>query len=184
MSDPLTLQTIFSVTHDEATTRVLEAVDKKVWSELGVPQWLWKTAAGKIADKLDALLGIPLPDVLCGAFNTYREFRAYTDEAKYPRDKELEVEKGEFSVESEHTPTVKLVVSGYAPRELKFPIMLSITFTGAKIVIRDKRFQAIKTGACTASGKLYCEKIEMLKRETAPLVLPGIIRFGTGIPIA
>ena len=183
MSDPLTLQTIFSVTHDEATAHILEAVDKSVWQELGVPKWLWKTAAEKVAAKLDSLLGVPLPDVLCGAFNTYREFRVYRDDVKYPGGREYEVEKGEFSVESEHVPKVKLVVSGFTPRELKFPITLNLTFTGAKIIIRDKRFQAMKTGACTASGKLCCETIEVLSRATSPLELPGIVRFGEGIPI-
>ena len=184
MSDPLTLQTIFSVTHDEATNRILEAVDKNVWKELGVPQWLWKTAAGKVAGKLDALLGVPLPNVLCGAFNTYRDFRAYRDELKYPGGRDYEVEKGEFAIESEHVPTVKLVMSGLSPRELRFPVTLTMTFTGAKVIIRDKHFQGIRTGACTASGKVCYESVELLKRATSPLALPGLIRFGDGIPIA
>ena len=183
MDEHITLQTIFGVTHDDATTHILEAVDKQVWKDLGIPQWLWKTAAGKVASKLDGLLGVPLPDVICGAFNTYREFHAYTDETKYPPGKEFTFERGEFSVESEHVPTVKLVVSGFSPRELKFPITLGLTFTGARIFIRDKRFRFMKPGACTASGRLCCEKIEILKRDSSPLELPGMIRFGDGILI-
>jgi hypothetical protein len=90
----LTLQTVFSVTHDEATNRVLEGVKGKVWQDVALPRWLWKAAAGKVAGVLDGLFAVPLRDILCGAWNTHHKYSKYTDFERYPPGTEHKEEEG------------------------------------------------------------------------------------------
>lgn len=184
MSDQLlTLRTIFSVTHDEATNQILEGVKGKIWEDVSLPRWLWKAAAGKVAGALDGILALPLGDILCAGWNTHRKYEKYTDSKRYPAGNEYEEDEGPFSIDSEHTPHVQLMVNGVEKGDVKFPITLKLDFSGARLVIGNGRFQALKPGTCTASGKLCCETAVLKELKSSPLVLPGIIRFGDGVPI-
>jgi hypothetical protein len=74
-------------------------------------------------------------------------------------------------------------VNGDLRGEVKFPITLKLSFSGAVLTIRDGRFRSVKPGTCTASGKLCCETAVLKELRSSPLVLPGVIDFGDGIPI-
>jgi hypothetical protein len=178
-----TLQTIFRVTHDEATTAILNGVDKKTWKDVAMPEFLVKAAAAKIGDTVGDLLSTPLSDIFCGAWNTYRRYCKYANRKLYPIGVENEEIEEHFSIESEHTPHIDLVINGAVRATVSFPISLALTFDGAIVVVRDGRFVAIKTGRCMAAGKICCESALLKKLESKPVVLPGVIRFGEGIPI-
>lgn len=180
---PFTLQAVFSVTHDEATNQILEGVKGKVWEDLSLPRWLRKAAAGKVARVLDAMLAVPVGDILCAGWNTHRKYEKYTNPKLYPAGTEYEENEGQFSIDSEHTPHVQLMINGVEKGDVRFPITLKLDFSGATLVIRDGRFKAIRPGTCTASGKLCCETAVLKELKSSPLALPGVIPLGEGIPI-
>lgn len=184
MAEPApTLQTIFRVTHDEATTAILKGVDKKTWGDVAMPEFLLKAAAAKISDAVGGLLSTPLSDILCGVWNAYRRYCKYADRQLYPAGTEHEEVEEHFSIDSEHTPHIDLVMNGTVRATVSFPITLTLTFDGAVVVVRDGRFVALKTGRCMAAGKICCESALLKELESKPFVLPGVITFGEGIPI-
>jgi hypothetical protein len=184
MTEPTpNLQTIFRVTHDEATTAILKGVDKKTWADVAIPEFLLKAAAAKISDAVGQVLSTPLSDVLCGAWNAYRRYCKYADRNLFPAGVENEEVEEHFSIDSEHTPHIDLGINGTVRATVSFPITLTLTFDSAVIVVRNGRFVAIKTGRCTAAGKICCESAVLKELESKPLVLPGVIAFGRGIPI-
>ena len=183
MSNPVTLAAAFRVTHDEATNAIIKAAEERPWQELGLPKWLWKGAAGKVAGHLNELLATPIQDVLCGAWKSWRKYEKYTDPTRYPPGKEFEEHEGQFTLKTEHTPRLELQVNGKPGVSLKFPLVLTLEFSGVTFVIRDARFRAVKPGTCTASGKLCCEKIPIKEFHKRTWALPGLIAFESGIPI-
>jgi hypothetical protein len=178
-----TLRSLFDVQEQVAKQRIFEAVDSTVWDRIAIPRTLREAAAEKVAGTLDTLLAVSLGEVVATAFNAYRRYGEYADEKRYPHGKDYEVEEGKFSIESEHTPHVELKVTGLPPQRLEFPVTLALEFSAARLVIRDGKFMALKAGSCIASGKVCCEKVQLFERPSAPVKLPGEIRFGDGIKI-
>lgn len=178
-----TLGSLFRLNDDVAKRRILEAVDGNVWDSIAIPRRFREAAAEKVAGTLDSLLAVSLGGMIASAFNDYRRYGEYADATRYPPGKDYEVQEGTFSIKSAHTPHVELQVTGLTARRVEFPITLSLHCSGATIIIRDGRFMALRAGACTASGKLSCEKLELFDRPAAPVKFPGEIRFGDGIKI-
>lgn len=182
MADSIpTLRTVFSVTHDEATNAIIRGVNKKVWKDVALPNFLVQAAAGRVARTMDALLATPLSDILCGAWNSYRRYCRYADPKTFGEDHDNP--EAHFTIESTHTPKVDLMINGAVRRAVSFPITVSLEFEGATVVVRDGKFIAIRTGSCTASGKVCCEKATLTERHSAPLALPAVITLGGGMPI-
>jgi hypothetical protein len=172
-----TLRSIFNVTEDVAKARILTAVDASVWDTVRIPPRLREGAAEKIAKTLDAFLSTSVTGLVSGALEGYRELAKYADGRNHV------VEDLDLTIESEHQPHVDLRMSG-APKQLvKFPLAVSIHFSGATLVISHNRVMAMKTGQCTASGTLHCEKLELFKRPVSPLKIRNEIQFGDGILI-
>jgi len=178
-----TLGAICSVGHDEATSAILAGIEEEGWHQLELPSWIRTAAARKVAGYLDRLLDVPLEDILCGAWNTYRKYYKYTDTKNYPADKEYEEKEGKFSVDTRNTPKVEIQLNGQTILPVTFPITLALEFSGAVIVIQNRRFQAVKPGTCTLTGKLCCEKAILKEYKSHEVTLPGVIRFGAGVPI-
>jgi hypothetical protein len=172
-----TLRAIFNVSEDAAKTRILTAVDAKVWDGVRIPPRLREDAAGKIAATLDAFLSTSVLGLVSSALESHREL------AKYADGKDHEVDKIDLSIESEHEPHVELKTSGRPPQSVRFSLVVSIEFSGATLVISRNRVKAMKTGRCIVSGTLQCEKLELFRRPSSPFKLRNEIQFGEGIPI-
>jgi hypothetical protein len=175
--DAPTLDSLFSVDKNVAKQCIFNAVDASIWDNVTIPRFFREAAAEKVAGKLDDLLAVPLADLLANAFNGCRDFTKYADNA--PHD----VKNFGFSLESEHEPYVELRVTGLPPQKVKFPVTLSLEFSGATLHIDKSRVMSLSGGDCTASGTLCCEKLELSKLPLEPVRLPGTISFGEGVPI-
>lgn len=175
--DAPTLESLFALDRNDAKKRIFDAVDADVWEGVTIPRFFREAAAEKVAGKLDAVLAEPLSDLLASAFNGCRDFAKYGDGAPH------EVKGFGFSLESEHTPYVELRVTGLPPQKVRFPVTLSIEFSGATLHIDKSRVMSLSGGNCTASGTLCCEKIQLFKRALEPVRLPGLISFGEGVSI-
>ncbi len=175
--DSPTLQSLFAVDRAAARKGILKAVDATVWDRVTIPRFFREAAAEKVAGQLDDLLAVPLSDMLASAFNGYRDFTKYADDAPH------EVPNLGFSLESEHIPYVELRVTGLPPQKVTFPVTLSLEFSGATLHIAKNRVMSLDSGTCTASGKLCCEKVELFARPLTPVRIPGTISFGDGVAI-
>lgn len=175
--DTPTFHSLFAVDRNAAKKCIFNSVDANTWDRVAIPRWFREAAAEKVAGKLDALLAVPLSDVLASAFNGCREFTRYADNASH------DVKNFGFSLESEHHPYVELRVTGLPPEKVTFPVTLSLEFSGATLHIEKSRVMSLSGGDCTASGRLCCEKLELFKRPLEKIRLPGAISFGDGIPI-
>lgn len=172
-----TLRTILTVSEEAAQARIAEAVEDSVWDSVGIPRRLRERAAGKIAATLDAFLSTSVIALVSGALKSYSELARYAD------GKDHEVDELELSIESEHEPHVELRVNGLASHVVKFPLAVSLHFSGATLVITRGRVMAMKTGRCIASGTLYCEALELFTRPASLFKIRRSIQFGEGIPI-
>ncbi len=172
-----TLRSILNVSHDEATRRIVAAVDESVWESVQIPKRLRHRAARKIAATLDAFLSTSVTGLVSGALEGCRELATYAD------GKDHDVDNFELSVASEHEPSVDLKVNGLTPQTLTFPVAVSIQFSGATLVICRGRVMAMKTGRCVVSGTLNCENVELFKRPESPFKIRSELQFGAGIPI-
>ena len=172
-----TLRSILNVSHDEATRRIVAAVDESVWESVQIPKRLRAGAARKIAATLDAFLSTSVTGLVSGALEGCRELARYADGTDHA------VDNFELSVVSEHEPSVDLRMDGLRPKTLTFPVAVSIRFSGATLVISRGRVMAMKTGRCVASGTLNCENVELFKRPESPFKMRSEMQFGAGIPI-
>ena len=175
--DAQTLKSLFTVDTQVAKRCIFNAVDAGVWDSVTIPRFFREAAAEKVAGKLDALLALPLSDMLASAFNGCREFTKYAD------GKSHDVKNFGFSLESEHNPYVELKVSGLPTQEVHFPVTLSLEFSGATLHLDKNRVMSLSGGDCKASGTLCCEKLELFKRPHEAVRLPGTFSFGNGVPI-
>ena len=66
-------------------------------------------------------------------------------------------------------------------RKVSFEVEVSIAFEEVSVVIRNKRFMAVQTGAAQAKGTLKCEGTQILERKLAKIDLPGKTRSATAI---
>lgn len=173
----LTLNSFFAFTARDAKARIAEAVDSEKWEKVHIPRVLRAAAAGRVAGLLDTLLNVSVVDIIRDAFAAYERL------GEYARAHELTRDEVRFSIKSEHVPFVKVSVLGLPAQKIEFPVTLSLDFTGATLVVHDGRVMSLRTGTCTGSGTLSCEKVELCKPRTAPLRLPGEIHFGDGIKL-
>src|SRR6478735_6545244 len=95
-----TLRSIFDVSQEVATQRILLAVDESVWDSVQIPKRFREQAAEKIAKTLDAFLSTSVTGLVGTALEGYRE------RARYADDMDHEVKNLELTIASEHEPYV------------------------------------------------------------------------------
>ena len=172
-----TLRSIFDVSDDVAAQRIASAIDESVWESIKIPKRLRVEAAAKIAKTLDAFLSTSLTGLVGKALENYRELARYAD------DMDHEVRDVELTIASEHEPYVDLRVEGQPPHPVKFPLTVTLKFSGATLIISRGRVMSMRTGRCFVSGTLYCEKAELQTRTVTPFKVRNEFPFGEGIPI-
>jgi len=140
----------------------------------------FRTVAGRIADLLRLDLGV----IIVGGWKKMAELRRYTDRAKYPPDEGVLVEVTRHTVTSTHKPSLDIVVNDMKVDEVPFELKLTVTLDGALLTIRDGKIEAMSPAACKAGGELKCEGYTILKRESAPIKVPGTWTFKEPIAIS
>lgn len=138
-----------------------------------------KTAAARIPD----LLRLDVGALLVSGWKKTTELRRYTDRTKYGPDETVFVELTRHTVTSAHKPTLDIVMDGVTIDTVPFELKFTLTLDGAVLTIRDGQILAVSPGSCKAGGELKCEGQSILKRELAPVKLPGTWTFKEPIPI-
>jgi len=140
-------------------------------------------AMDEVKKGAQALMNIKIEDIFISAWNKYLPLRKYRDKEKYPPDKTVMVPLVEHTVKSEHKPYIELLVNDQPVDRINFSITISLVLKGMILVVRDARIWEVKTGECSAKGKLSCEGVLLLDKTSEPVQLPGTISLGDGIPI-
>ena len=66
---------------------------------------------------------------------------------------------------------------------MPFELKVALTLDGAVLTIRGGEIYSVSPGTCKASLELKCEGYTMLKRESAPVRLPGTWTFKEPVAI-
>ncbi len=172
-----TLRSIFDVSEEVATQRILSAVDESVWESVQVPKRFRVQAAAKVAKTLDACLSTSLTGLVGTALEGYRDLARYAD------DMDHQVDNLELTIVSEHEPYVDLRVDGLPPQPVRFSLSVSLQFSGATLMISGGRVMSMRTGRCSVSGTLNCESVELYRRPVTVFKVRSEFQFGDGIPI-
>ena len=182
MSDgDITLGTLFSVSRDDAAKAILEAADDDFWTGLRLPERLRGAAAGKIAGYVNALLDVPVAEVLGRAWSTLQEVREHADAAKSGEDSPVPLAC--HTVESKQVPRIELRIDGERRGQLEFPVKLTLEFEAGIAVIRDQGIRAIRPGLATVTGTVSCANITIKQLGPETLTLPGELLLARPIPI-
>jgi len=145
----------------------------------------WPVAFDTVVKKIPDILNISIPDIIISAFKKYGILLKYLDRNKYPPDEVFLVSMAERTIKSEHRPYIyiEILINGQTVGKIEFEISLSLVLNGIILKIQDGKIKEVTTGTCKGEGIIKCGNLEILKKETESISLPGSIPLGEGIPI-
>lgn len=138
-----------------------------------------RAIAGRIPDLLRLDLGV----ILVGGWKKIEELRTYTNAKKYGPEETILVELTRHVITSAHKPSLDVMVNHVKLDTMPFDLKVTVTLDGAVLTIRGGKIHAVSPGTCKGSFELKCEGYTMLKREPAPLRLPGTWTFKEPVAI-
>ncbi len=144
----------------------------------------WPGLSKEIRSKAGDLLSVSIPDILIRAWNKAGILNKYINKEKYDPNEVFLIELKEHEISSKHKPYLDLEVNNKSIGRINFEIDLSIVVQGAILKIQDAKIKQIRTGSLKVSGAITCEGLEITKKESKEIKLPGEIDLGEGIPIA
>lgn len=144
----------------------------------------WPGLSKEISSKAGDLLSVSIPDILIRAWNKAGILNKYINKEKYNPEEIFLIELKEHTISSKHEPYLDLEVNNKSIGQINFEIDLSIVVQGAILKIQDAKIKQIRTGSLKVSGVIHCEGLEITKKESKEIKLPGEIDLGEGIPIA
>jgi hypothetical protein len=156
------------------------SLKKKIWKETKVKGPL---ILDSIIKKTIDMLDIKVLDIMVKAWNKYKILLKYLDKEKYPPDETFLVPLAEHTINSEHRPSIDILINDQPVGNIEFSITFSIMLEGIILKIQDGKIKGINTGTCKGKGTLKCENVVILEKKTASIPLPGSIDLGEGIPI-
>jgi hypothetical protein len=136
-----------------------------------------------IIQKTIDMLDIKVLDIMIKAWNKYKILLKYRDRKKYPPNETFLVPLAEHTIQSEHRPSLDILVNDQPVGNIEFSITFSIMLEGIILKIQDGKIKGITTGTCKGKGTLACENVVILEKKTESIPLPGSIDLGEGIPI-
>ena len=145
-------------------------------------QRYWMAAGANVFRALGQALDRPVTDLLAAGWKKYEPFLVYAraKRSSVPVQKELLTHTIDLTL----SPGVKVMLNGKEVGEIKFQLKGALELEAGTLTIQDGKFMSLRPGKCWASASLTCAGKRLLERKTSELVLPGEIRFGSGIPIA
>lgn len=147
------------------------------------PAAYWNAAATHVTDALARALAQPVTTLLAPAWNRYRPFLKYSDASRYPPEAIIEETLLSHKIRSTLQPRVRVFLDGDHIGDVNFQATVEIDLQGGILTIQGGRFRELRPGRCSAGGTLKCEGAEVLKLTSQQLPLPGVVKFGDGIPI-
>lgn len=164
----------------EATKRLL-SLRKQLPSHL--PAAFWPTVLAQIGARVREALDIPLSTVLASAWHEYGAFFKYRDPVRYPANEDILISLAEHTITTTLTPSIGIVVNDQPAGSIKLEVALEIELKGGIATLRAQRIRSLRLGSGRVTGRVRCEGVEILERESEPYTIPGELNFPEGIPI-
>jgi hypothetical protein len=143
----------------------------------------WSSLAGEISEKLEQMFDIRLTDILAAAWKDYQALLDCADPSKHTAEETISLPMVDHRIETTLKPCLEIVVGERRPIRLTFEIACELELKGLVAKVQDASIRALRIGSCRAKGSVKCEGVQLIKRETRELDLPGRIVLGHGIPI-
>ncbi|MCW9708289.1 hypothetical protein [Fodinibius salsisoli] len=144
----------------------------------------WSGLSEDIKTKAGDLLSVTIPDILIRAWNKAGILNKYVNREKYDPEEVFLIELKEHTVSSKHKPYLDVEVNNKSIGRINVDVDLEILVKGGILKIQDARIRQLRTGTLKISGAIHCEGLEITKKESKEIKIPGKIALGEGIPIA
>lgn len=191
MNHPNSLYQVFNGNEDEGFIDNLgKSLDGEVFSSMRQnyakksSSMSWTGFSEEITTKAGDLLSVSIPDILIRAWNKTGILNKYINREKYDPEEVFLIELKEHTVTSKHKPYLDVEVNNKSIGKINFEIDLDIAVQGVILKIQDAKIRQIRTGTLKVSGAINCEGLEIAKKKSKEINLPGKIDLGEGIPIA
>jgi len=173
----VTLKEFFGLKEIKLNESGLEAVKQQVAnavSTLGL-----NTFADGLRNSIASNFDMSVGGILAAAWSKRRELQKYLDNPEATNYLRL----AEHTVNSDHKPEVEVLINEKSVAKFQFEAQFKLEIYGANLMIQDgmiKKVIAVSgKGSCTISYK----GIELLKKESQNIDLPGEVEFNPGIVI-
>ena len=143
----------------------------------------WPVAFEHVVDQLPEMLDIRVRDILAGAWNKQKALLKYLDRNQYPPGQTVQVPLARHVVNSEHRPSINILVNGAPIGRVEFKVTVTLLLEGIVLSIRDGRIMRATTGSCRAKGEVKCANQIIMEKKPCALDLPRSIDLGAGVPI-
>jgi hypothetical protein len=159
----------------KAFDEIRERVSKEASSLKGLVTKDW------IARELGSLLKqIRLVDIFVGAWNKSRQLRKYLDPTKYPPEEAAFVPLVEHAITSTHQPYIEILINDRPIGKVRLEVIVKINLQGAVLKIQGGKIKEIRSATGRGEGEIRIEGAELLKTESKPFSLLGVIDLGAG----
>lgn len=147
------------------------------------------SAVGRVVDRVEEVLRVPLHRVLAAAWRRHPGCRAFCDPEKYPPGESHTMELAEHTLTWACEPAVDVLVEGLDAvgagqlASLAFAVDVEVGVKAGLLTIQDARFMRMDAVELIVRGELRVEDFTVARHEV-PLRLPATVRFGAeGEPI-
>lgn len=176
----------FLAMDEEARERLRRRIAQTSWLlELGagigraLPEGSSGAAAGMVAERLNELLETPVSRILGTAWSNDPSLAEFAD----PQGEVALVPLADHTVTAAQVPSIEVLLEQARLGAIEFQVELEAAVRGAMIGVRSGRIVELRAGRTELSVRLGCAGTVVAERK-GELVLPGVIRFAEGIPIA
>ncbi len=179
----LTLKEFFLYRHKDLSAQALKQVEEtSKYSDLreklgqATQNLPWPGAFDLTMKSLGKLLEKTcLYDIMADAWREDEEFGELSDPEQYPPDETILVPLADHTIRSEHHPYLEIMLDQKILGRIEVKIELTLNIKGFILEINQGELQSVQTGALNGDGRIFCEGIQLLRRDTGEVQLPGKI---------
>ena len=143
----------------------------------------WDAILSEVADRFSDLLDMSLEDIMAAAWNKYELLAEYADQTRDSPQESILVPLAEHTLESEHHPSIEVLVDDRSILQLTFAIDLTLTLQGVVLKIQNGKIREIRPGEASGEGSIKCGESVIVSQEFDSASLPGSIRLDPGLEI-
>jgi hypothetical protein len=182
MSSNPTLRDLFAPKNGANTGRDVAIPLPRVPSYLTgvIGELEWRSICEKVLDLLD----VSLIDVLVGAWAKHREIMKQLRASATDPTRTLLVHLGRHSITSNHRPSIEVRLEGHVVADVAFPVEVEFELSALVLILRGGTVREIRTGEIKGKGTVKLEHAVIMKRELAPIRLPGTIVLNEDTPVS
>jgi hypothetical protein len=128
-------------------------------------------------------LDIALDDILARAWAGWEELRQLADPEKTPPDEIHRVTVSDHTIESQHEPSVDIVLDGIPFHTFDFKVTAKLDVQGIDLQVQGGEITAIRLGSLKLGGVVKLGDRQLLEKDIAQVTLDDVMHLAKPIPI-